>query len=328
MTDRAKAPGGHTFSVRRMQTHDGPGLRTSVFMKGCALHCAWCHNPEALSPAREVWWLRDACIGCLTCVESCPHEALDLTAAGMRIDRERCEGCYTCVDACPADAMEALRHDWTLAELLDEVRRDEAFYADGGGGVTVSGGEPLAQWRFVRDILRGCHEAGIHTALDTCGEGPAEGLKEILPFTRLVLYDMKLMDADVHTRWTGADNRLILDNLRMVADEVRKRRNLELWIRTPLIPGATDFPENISAIARFIHEEIEDVVSRWELCTFNPLCDTKYRKLGKGWEFDGMPLLARTHAQELRHTALENCTIPPERIVLKGRLAGKVGAEN
>ena len=119
---------GHTFSVRRMQTHDGPGLRTTVFMKGCSLHCAWCHNPEALSPAREVWWLRDQCIGSLDCIGACPNTALELTEAGMRIDRNRCDGCYECVDACPARAMEALRRDWSLDDLLREVKRDQPFF--------------------------------------------------------------------------------------------------------------------------------------------------------------------------------------------------------
>lgn len=317
---------GHTFSVRRMQTHDGPGLRTTVFLKGCALHCAWCHNPEALSPAREIWWLRQSCIGCRTCIEVCPTKALDLTAEGMRIDRDRCDGSYECVEACPAKAMEALRHDWSLEELLAEVNRDAAFYASGDGGVTISGGEPLAQWRFVRDLLRECHARGIHTALDTCGEGPPDGLDAILPFTRLVLYDLKLHDPAAHRRWTGADNQLIRDNLRRVAGEVRRRDDLALWIRTPLIPGATATEENIAAIAQFIHAEIEDAVTRWELCAFNPLCADKYQKLGRDWDFDGESLLARDGAEALHRTALAHCKLPAERLLLKGRLAEVSGA--
>ena len=316
---------GHTFSVRRMQTHDGPGLRTTVFLKGCSLHCAWCHNPEALSPAHEVWWLADKCIGHRACIEVCPNEALQLTADGMRIDRAPCEGCYRCVDACPAHAMEALRRDWTLDELLDEVRRDAAFYEESGGGVTVSGGEPLAQWRFVRSLFRRCRENGIHTALDTCGEAPAEALAAVLPGTRLVLYDLKLIDPDQHKRWTGADNLRILENLKQIVSDVRRQDDLELWIRTPLIPGATATRDNIAGLARFLSEEIEDAVSRWELCSFNPLSAPKYEQLGKEWRFEGVPLLTRDEGRSLHRIALEHSGFSPERLLLKGRMAEEQG---
>jgi pyruvate formate lyase activating enzyme len=305
-----------------MQTHDGPGLRTTVFLKGCPLRCAWCHNPESIRPDREIWWRKDACIGDLSCVRDCPNQALELTPEGMRIDRDRCEGCYRCVDACPAKAMEALRRDWTFDELLDEVCRDEAFFAE-GGGVTASGGEPLAQWRIVRDLLRACEDRGIHTALDTCGQAAAEAFREVLPHTRLVLYDLKLADPDEHVRWAGRDNRLILENLRKTADEVRRRDDLELWIRTPLIPGATATEENIAALARFVREEIRDAVERWELCAFNPLCADKYRRLGQTWQFEGAGMMNRAGADALHRVALEHSGLPSGRLLLTGRMEGE-----
>jgi len=310
---------GHTFSVRRMQTHDGPGMRTTVFLKGCPLRCAWCHNPEAISPARQVWWLEASCIACGECVDACPNDALDLTSAGIQIDRSLCKGCYACVDICPAKAMQALRKDWSVDALFDEVTRDEAFYAKGGGGVTVSGGEPLAQWRIVRELLQRCQNQGIHTALDTCGEAPLKNLKEVLPYTNLVLLDLKIMDAGLHAQWTGAENHQILRNLRCIISEVERREDLKLWIRTPLIPEATATSENISEIARFIRDEVGDAVSRWELCTFNPLCENKYAQLGKSWRFGGVPLMQYDDASHLWNLALQESGFTQERLHLSGR---------
>jgi pyruvate formate lyase activating enzyme len=303
-----------------MQTRDGPGLRTTVFFKGCPLRCAWCHNPESISPAPEIWWLAHACIACRTCIEVCPQDALELAPEGMRIDRERCNGCFRCVEACPAQAMEALRRDWTMPELLDEVLRDEAFFAE-GGGVTASGGEPLAQWPAVRELLAACEARGIHTALDTCGQAPPEALEAVLPHTRLVLYDLKIADPAAHARWTGHDNRRILENLRSVADETRRRDDLALWIRTPLIPEATATRENLAALARFVVEEIGDAVERWELCAFNPLCADKYRKLGQAWRFEGDGMMPRSEAEALRQLVLAQCGLPEGQVLLTGRLA-------
>lgn len=309
---------GHTFSVRRMQTHDGPGMRTTIFLKGCPLHCAWCHNPEALSPTRQIWWLKESCIACGECVDKCPNSALNLTKEGMQIDRDLCQGCYTCVDTCPANAMKALRKDWSIDALFHEVTRDAAYYKK-GGGVTVSGGEPLLQWRIVRKLLQRCQDQGIHTALDTCGEAPMKNLKEVLPYTRLVLFDLKIMNPESHSQWTGSENHQILSNLRYIVSEVERRKDLELWIRTPLIPEATATSENITKIARFIRHEIEEAVSRWELCTFNPLCENKYKQLGKSWKFEGVPLMTQEEANHLRDLAIQESGFTHDKLPLSGR---------
>jgi pyruvate formate lyase activating enzyme len=293
-------------------------MRTTVFLKGCPLRCAWCHNPEALSPSRQIWWLEDSCIACGECVDNCPNDALNLTETGMQIDRDLCQGCYACVDICPAKAMKALRKDWSVDALFDEVTRDAAFYKK-GGGVTVSGGEPLTQWRIVRELLQRCQDHGIHTALDTCGEAPLKNLKEVLPYTRLVLFDLKIMDAELHAQWTGSENHQILSNLKYIVSEVERREDLELWIRTPLIPEATATAENITKIARFVRHEMSEAVSRWDLCTFNPLCENKYKQLGASWKFEGVPLMTHDEASHLRNLALQESGFTQDRLSISGR---------
>ncbi|NWK56207.1 glycyl-radical enzyme activating protein [Verrucomicrobiaceae bacterium N1E253] len=310
---------GHTFSVRRMQTHDGPGMRTTIFLKGCSLRCAWCHNPEAISSVREVWWHADKCIACQDCITACPKNALELAAEGMRIDRELCNGCYRCVNACPAKAMEALREDWSIDELMREIEKDSMFYITGGGGITVSGGEPLSQWRFTRDLLQRCQQKGIHTAIDTCGHGSAEAIEALLPHCKLILFDLKIADPKMHTQWTGDDNARILDNLHITARHVRQRDDLQLWIRTPLIPSVTATEENITGLAHIIDAEFNDTISRWELCTFNPLCANKYHQLHRVWPFEHAPLMSHSEAQALHQTATTQCRLNKAQIILSGR---------
>lgn len=213
---------GHTFSVKRMQTHDGPGLRTTVFMKGCSLRCAWCHNPESFSAAQEVWRDDAKCISCGICA----------TADGSRTDHSNWNGDLACVEKCPSKALEALRIDGTVDELFQQIDRDSGFFEN--GGVTVSGGEPALQWPFVTGLLQKCKVKGLHTALDSCGAAPAQAFDALLPHLDLVLFDLKIMDAASHKQWTGRDNRDILENIQRIAEQVRSNKSLKLWIRTPL----------------------------------------------------------------------------------------------
>ncbi|MBU1746877.1 MAG: glycyl-radical enzyme activating protein, partial [Chloroflexi bacterium] len=197
---------GTTFNVQRFSTEDGPGIRTTVFFKGCPLRCVWCHNPEGLSPRPELVWYDTRCIGAHDCLAACPERALELTSQGMRIDRARCTVCGDCSRACPAGALELVGREWTLADLLTEIEKDAVFYETSGGGVTFSGGEPLLQADFVLALARRCREAGHHVALDTCGIVPWARYEAVLPWVNLVLYDLKLFDGERHRASTGADN--------------------------------------------------------------------------------------------------------------------------
>lgn len=289
---------GRILHLQRLSTEDGPGIRTTVFFKGCPLRCAWCHNPESLLPQPQVQWFAGRCLNCHSCLEVCPQDCLVMTPQGLEIDRQRCKGCGTCVETCPSGALEILGRQVTVEWLLTELLKDRAYYEKSGGGVTLSGGEPLLQPEFATAVLKGIKEAGLSTALDTCGLCAPSALEQALPYTDLVLFDLKLMDAQAHRCYTGQPNERILANLLQIRQWQRQHGAPALWIRTPLIPGATTGPENLQAIGAFIAANLNGSVERWELCAFNNLCADKYRRLGMNWAYAGLPLMS---AEELRN---------------------------
>jgi pyruvate formate lyase activating enzyme len=283
---------GRILHLQRLSTEDGPGIRTTVFFKGCPLRCAWCHNPESLSPHPQVQWLEQRCIGCRTCLGTCPNSCLTMTEQGVAIDRERCVGCGICAEACPANAMELLGTDVTVDELVREVSKDRTYFETSGGGVTVSGGEPAMQPGFVAAFLARLRDLGISTALDTCGLASRQSLDAILPHVDLVMFDLKEIDPEKHRAFTGQRNEVILEALLLVRDAIVDRMpSPRLWIRTPLIPGTTASRENLYGLGEFIAEHLDGLVERWELCAFNNLCRDKYRRLGMPWQFAETPLL-------------------------------------
>ncbi|MFZ5570804.1 MAG: glycyl-radical enzyme activating protein [Thermodesulfobacteriota bacterium] len=295
---------GRIFEIQRMSTEDGPGIRTTVFFKGCSLKCVWCHNPESISPRPQVQWIANRCIACRTCLEACPEAALVLSPQGMKIDRLICNGCGRCAEACPSTAMEVIGREWALEELLYEVLKDRAYFRQSDGGVTVSGGEPGLQAPFVAAFLGRLREHGVHTALDTCGMVSGEVLDSLLPYANLVLYDIKEIDPDRHAAWTGHSNRTILGNLMHTAEFMGTHLYpRELWIRTPIIPMATDRRENILGIGRFIAEHLRGKVARWDLCAFNNLCRDKYLRLDREWPYRDQGLLETARMIELFETA-------------------------
>lgn len=298
------APTARIFEIQRMSTEDGPGLRTTVFFKGCSLKCRWCHNPESISPKPQVYWIENRCIGCRTCVETCPEGAVTLTPEGIRIDRGLCIGCGQCADECPSTAMEFLGREWSLEDLLGEVLKDRAYFQTPAGGITVSGGEPGLQAQFVAPFLERLQKADVHTALDTCGMYAGKLLVRLLTHARLLLYDLKQIDPARHKTLTGHLNQPILENAIRAAEFISSRnKERQMWIRTPIIPQATDTDENIRGIGRFIADNLNGAVSRWELCAFNNLCKDKYLRLDMPWPYADCGLPDKAHMEHLAEVA-------------------------
>jgi len=263
------------LDIQRMSSEDGPGLRSTVFLKGCPLRCRWCHNPESISPEGEILRHAARCMGCGSCDGFRNHEA------------------------CPTGALELKGIAWDCEKLCRELLKDRAYWGV-EGGVTLSGGEALMQKASI-DLLRLLKARGAHVAIDTCGLVPEARLRAALESCYMVLYDLKFADDALHKEWAGAGLDVIVSNLRIVID-LRRR----LWVRTPIIPGATDTEDNIRGIGEILRPYSE-AIERWELCAFNNLCESKYRSLGRAWEFAGVPQMARTKMEELCAIAKSTC---------------------
>ena len=242
----AKLSAGIVFDIRRYSIHDGPGIRTTVFLKGCALSCRWCHNPESQSRGAEAILRESRCIRCGACVEACAHGAIAWTDSRPVTDRAACAACGSCAAVCYAEAREIAGREMTAAEVLAEVVRDVPFFLESGGGVTLSGGEPLLQPEFAAAVLGAARARGIHTALDTCGYAPWGVLDGLRRDVDLFLYDLKLMDDERHRRFTGVSNSLVLDNLRALCSEGHA-----VALRVPVVPGVNDDEENLDALGDF-----------------------------------------------------------------------------
>ena len=248
------------FDVERNSFVDGPGIRTTVFFKGCNLSCAWCHNPESQSMAPQMLYYRDKCTGCGKCQKVCPTP-------------EQCTLCGKCTIFCPVDARKVCGKDYTVEEVWKEIEKDIPFYQNSDGGVTFSGGECMLQVDFLVELLKKCRENGVHTAVDTAGHVGFERFEKVLPYTDLFLYDMKCFDTEKHRKYVGVGNEQILENLRKLL-----ARGAKVWIRIPVIPGVNDSAEEMQQIRAFLEEC--SGVERVELLPYHAMGENKYRAIG------------------------------------------------
>jgi pyruvate formate lyase activating enzyme len=274
--DKDEKTRGIIFNIQTYSIHDGPGIRTTVFIKGCPLKCVWCQNPESQSATPQLFFNSEACVGCGKCLQVCPEGAIRLDEGKSWTNRDICRGAGKCAKVCPNEARNIAGRYVTAGEVFQEVMKDKIFYEKSGGGVTLGGGEPLASPEFTTSLLRLCKKAGIHTALDTCGYAKWEIIKQILQHVDLVLYDLKHMDPAAHQLYTGVSNEVILENARRICQEL----HIPVLARVPVIPGFNDSRENIEATGRFIAAEM-GTATEVHLLPYHKLGEMKYHRLEK-----------------------------------------------
>jgi pyruvate formate lyase activating enzyme len=282
---------GTIFNIQRFSIQDGPGIRTTVFLKGCPLRCLWCSNPESQNSFIEVAYRDTICRECGRCIEVCKAGAISRTEKGVKTDRKICTNCGKCIEACVYGARRFYGEKKTVEEVYREVTRDIPFYRNSGGGVTASGGEPLLQADFVAELFKRLRENGVHTCLDTCGYADADAWEKVLPYTNLVLYDLKLMDPKSHRRWTGKSNEKILGGIKLAAES-----KVPVIVRIPVIPGVNDSEENMKAIARFCNDiSINEI----NLLPYHRFGESKYAMLDRRYDLGDLRRPEDTEFQRL-----------------------------
>lgn len=306
MASRFPDQTGWVFNIQRFSIHDGPGIRTTVFLKGCPLHCFWCHNPEGIHPKLEIQFHPARCILCGDCVLLCEQKAHNLQDGVHRYERGSCIQCGRCVDGCPAGALESAGELMTISQVMDEVLSDRPFYETSGGGMTISGGEPLLQLEFTRSLLECCKAEGIHTAIETTAFGRWKDIEALLPVTDIVMMDLKHLDPEKHRQSTGVSNLRILENACRLASTDKP-----IQFHTPVVPGVNDSPEEIAAIAKFVNELIglrraaqeqpEDI--SLVLLPFHRLAADKYISLGLDYKASTLEMPSKEKIHALVETA-------------------------
>ena len=279
---------GVIFNIQRFSLHDGPGIRTLIFMKGCPLRCKWCSNPEGLSHNIEILCDHRKCIGCGICMSKCPKQIIQMKKPTQYvIDRHQCDRCGECVKSCPTGAKIFSGEEKTVAEVIEEIKRDLFFYGENEGGVTIGGGEMLAQARFSYEILKSCKDLGIHTAIETSGFGKVDDLLKITHVTDAIYFDIKAIDSNLHRKITGVDNDIIIENLKALDKEIQTMTpKPKLILRIPVIEGFNSSETNAKQISRFIHFELT-TYDEVEILVFHNLGQHKYEQLDLTYELQG-----------------------------------------
>jgi len=295
MRDDVADTRGVVFNIQHFSIQDGPGIRTTVFLKGCSLHCGWCSNPEALSPYPQIIVRDLKCIESGKCVEVCDPQAITFTEGKRIIHWGKCNQCMKCAEVCPSGAIEAVGKTMTVTEVLDKVQRDAGYYKRTGGGMTLSGGEALVQAQFCLELLREAKKRGLHTALDTTGNTDWETFDGILNFTDLVLYDLKSMNSSKHREATGVPNERILDNLRKAV----AKPGTESWIRYPVIPQFNDADEDLEALCVFL-PRLKPSVAKICLLPYHRHGELKYAALGESFPWQGVPAIHDERIEEFK----------------------------
>jgi len=270
---------GNIFDIQRFSLHDGPGIRTTIFLKGCPLSCIWCQNPESISTEPELIFFEKRCTGCGECVKVCPNKVHQLVDGKRFIKRKLCRQCGRCVQECYSEALVMCGKSMTVSEVISEIEKDRLFYRNSGGGVTLSGGEPLFQAEFSLELLKKCKNKGIQTAIETSGYLRWEILEKVLDYLDLVLYDIKQIDSVKHRQYTGVSNELILANLEKLAE-----KKVSLNIRLPIIPSYNDLESDLGKTADFLKKL---GVKNVELMPYNELAESKWSCLGKEYKLNG-----------------------------------------
>lgn len=286
---------GNIIDIKKFTVHDGPGIRSTVFLKGCPLRCVWCHNPEGIESKINLWYFEKKCIRCNKCVAACQNEAISTTGSSphIMINKTKCTNAGACVAICPTEALCFDGKEVSSEEVIKKLLEDKPFYEHSGGGITISGGDPIFQADFSLEILKACKSHQIHTAIETCMFGKQEIFEELIKVVDLFIVDLKIFDSYVHKKYTGVDNERIKSNFKFIASQ-----QVKVMVRIPLIPGITANHENIRQIARFVHQ-VKDTIPI-ELMNYNLLTENKYRLMDKEYGvIKGMRPLLHKELDEL-----------------------------
>lgn len=287
---------GNIIDIKKFTIHDGPGIRSTVFLKGCPLNCVWCHNPEGIENKVNLWYFEKKCIKCRKCISACLNKAVSIAEKPQPhivINKEKCTNSGKCVEVCPTTALCFDGKEVSVQDVVQVLLDDKAFYQQSGGGITISGGDPLYQSRFSLDILKACKSENIHTAIETCMYSNRDILENFIDFVDLFIVDIKLFDSNDHKKYTGLRNELIKSNFEYLAF-----RKANIMVRIPLIPGITATRENIGNISKFVYNTGSSIPI--ELMNYNPLAENKYRLMSKSYDvLNGMKPLSESELDEL-----------------------------